>query len=188
LIFKLFGALGLEITCEEAEFLFFGLCTDTGFFRHVDSSGAETFDFAAALIRRGANPKTAYTAIHDGKSLDSRKLLGNILVRSESLFGGKLIMSSEEYEETCRFGMEGRDSDSMYKLFQAVAGVEAVAIIRQETPERCSVGLRSRSWADVGNVAKSFGGGGHKNAAGFGVNGTINEIKPKLIDAFGRIF
>jgi phosphoesterase RecJ-like protein len=188
MIHKLIMALGLEITREEAEFLFFGLCTDTGFFRHVDSGGAETFDFAAALIRSGASPKAAYAAIHDGKTLNSRKLLGTILARSEPLFDGKLIISSEEYEETCRFGTEGRDSDSMYKLLQAVAGVEAVAIIRQETPERCAVGLRSRSWVDVGDVAKLFGGGGHKNAAGFSADGTISEIKPKILNAFGKIF
>ena len=188
MIHKLIIALGLEITTEEAEFLFFGLCTDTGFFRHVDSGGAETFDLAAALIRAGANPKATYTAIYDGKSLGSRKLLGNILARSESFFEGRLILSFEEYEETCRLGVDGRDSDSMYKLFQAVAGVEAIAFIRQETIDKCTVGFRSRSWVDVGNIAKSFGGGGHKNAAGFSKYGTINELKPKIIDAFGKIF
>jgi len=188
LVMKLILALGLELSREEAELLFFGLCTDTGFFRHVDGEGAEIFETAAALIHSGANPKAAYSAIHGGKSLDSRRLMGHALIRAESLFGGKLILSSEEYEEGIRFGHEGRDSDSLYQLLQSVSGVEAIAIVRQETPEKCALGFRSRSWVDVGFVAELFGGGGHKNAAGASASGTIAELKPKIIDAFADIF
>ena len=188
MVLKVIEALGLELLREEAELLFFGLCTDTGFFRFVDVGGAEAFDAAAALVRSGANPKVAFAAMHGGKSLDSRRLLGHILTRAESLFGGKLILSVEEYEETCRFGLEGRDSDSLYQLLQAVAGCEAIVIIRQETPEKCTIGLRSRDWVDVRRIAESFGGGGHKNAAGFSTAGTISELRPKIIKAFENTF
>jgi phosphoesterase RecJ-like protein len=126
--------------------------------------------------------------MYGGKSLDSRKLMGHILSRAESLFDGKLILSSENYEETCCFGLEGRDSDSLYQLLQSVAGVEAIVIIRQETPENCTVGFRSRDWVDVGSIAKSFGGGGHKNAAGLSITGTIAELRPKIIKAFENVF
>ena len=188
LILKLIHALGLEPTREEAELLFFGLCTDTGFFRHTDVSDAESFEAAAVLIRAGASPKDAYAAINGGKSLYSRRLLGRILSRAESYFDGKLIFSAEEYEESCRFGLEGRDSESLYQLLQSVSGMEAIVIIRQETPEKCTVGLRSRDQADVGRIAASFGGGGHKNAAGLSIAGTIEELKPKIIQAFEEIF
>ena len=188
MVFRLIEELGMEPVREEAELLFFGLCTDTGFFRHVDSEGAETFELAAALIRFGANPKAAFAAINGGKSLGSRKLLGNILARTESFFGGKLLLSYEEYEDFRRLGPESRDSDSLYQLLQAIAGVEAIVIIRQETPDNCSVGLRSRDWVDVGNIAALFGGGGHKNAAGFYVAETIAELRPKLIKAFENVF
>jgi phosphoesterase RecJ-like protein len=184
LVYKVIEALGFKPNREEAELLFFGLCTDTGFFRHVDGEGAEVFDVAAALIRYGASPKDAFFAFHDGKSLDSRKLLGHILARAESLLDGKLILSTEEYEDSRRFGLAGRDTDSLYQLLQTIAGVEAVVIIRQETPQECTAGLRSRSWVDVGSIAKAFGGGGHRNASGFKHAGTIPELKPKIIEAF----
>ena len=188
LVKKLIDALGMELTGEEAELLFFGLCTDTGFFRHVDNKGAETFEVAASLIRSGASPKTAHSDMYGGKSLDSRKLMGYMLINAESLFDGKLIISFEEYEHTCRFGLEGRDSDALYQLFQSVAGVEAIVLLRQETHETCTVGFRSRSWLNVGSIAESFGGGGHKNAAGLSYAGTIAELKPQIIHAFERIF
>ena len=188
LVYNVITALGLELLPQEAELLFFGLCTDTGFFRHVDNGGAEIFDAAAALIRAGANPKAAFAAMYGGKSLGSRRLIGSILLRAESLFDGKLILSSEEYEETCLFGLEGRDSDSLYQLLQSVDGVQAIVIIRQESPEHCTVGFRSRDSVNVGRIAQSFGGGGHKNAAGLYIAGTIAELKPKIIKAFENIF
>ena len=188
MVLNVIKALGMELLPQEAELLFFGLCTDTGFFRHVDSRGAESFEAAAALIRAGANPKAAFAAMHGGKSLDSRRLIGHILLRAEPLFDGKLILSSEEYEETCRFGLEGRDSDTLYQLLQSVDGVQAIVIIRQETPENCTVGFRSRDSVDVGSIAKSFGGGGHKNAAGLSIAGTITELKPKIVKAFENVF
>ena len=188
MILRLIEALGLRPSKEEAELLLFGLCTDTGFFRHLDEGGAETFAAAERLLRAGASPKAAFQAINGGKSLGSRILLGHILSRAESLFDGRLILSFENYEDTRRFGLEGRDSDSLYQLLQSVAGVEAIAVIRQETPEKCSIGLRSRDTIDVAAIAAAFGGGGHKNAAGCAVCGIISDIRPKIIEAFGKVY
>ncbi|MCL2601456.1 MAG: bifunctional oligoribonuclease/PAP phosphatase NrnA [Treponema sp.] len=201
LVLQVIKALGLQPSKEEAELLFFGICTDTGFFRHVDSAssssaagdaggniGAETFQAAADLIRAGANPKAAFAEMYGGKSFGSRKLIGHVLLRAESLFDGKLILSAEEYEETCRFGKEGRDSDTLYQILQSIGGVEAIVIIRQESPENCSVGFRSKDWVDVRSIAESFGGGGHKNAAGLYIQGTIAELTPRIVQAFEAVF
>ncbi|MDR3343589.1 MAG: bifunctional oligoribonuclease/PAP phosphatase NrnA [Treponema sp.] len=184
----LIEALGLKPTPEEAEFLFFGLCTDTGFFRHVDAGGAETFAYASRMIRAGANPKEVFQAINGGKSLSSRILMGILLSRTQGYFGGKLMLTTEGYEDTQRFGLEGRDSDSLYQLLQSIAGVEAIVIIRQETPQNCTAGLRSRDTVDVAKIAAEFGGGGHRNAAGLSVTGTIEAIRPRILKAFEKVF
>ena len=188
LILHLIHALGLEPSMEEADLLLFGLCTDTGFFRHTDSQSAETFEAAASLIRAGVSPKKTYTAMHGGKSLESRIFLGHILSRLETHFEGKLILSTEEYEETQYFGLENRDSDIFYQLIQSIAGVEAIVIIRQEKPDSCTIGFRSLDKVDVALVAQSLGGGGHKNAAGATAAGTIPELKVKILEAFKNIF
>jgi phosphoesterase RecJ-like protein len=188
MILSLIEALGVTPSAEEAELLLFGLCTDTGFFRHLDQGSAETFAAVERLVRAGANPKAAFQAINGGKSLNSRILLGHILSRAEALFDGRLIVSFETREDTQRFGLEGRDSDTLYQLLQSVAGVEAIAIFRQETPEKCTVGLRSRDRIDVAAIAASFGGGGHKNAAGFSTPAVISDIRAKIIESFGKVF
>ena len=189
LIYKLFSALGLTATLEEAELLLFGLCTDTGFFRHVDHSGSETFAIAAELIGLGANPQKIYRDIHGGKNLLSRVFMGRILASAEAYYDGALIIASEEYADHQRFGLENRDSDAVYQQFQSISEVKAIVLIRQETRSSCSVGLRSRDSIDVAEIAKSFGGGGHKNASGISnINGVIEEVKPMIIDAFKKEF
>jgi phosphoesterase RecJ-like protein len=184
MILALIEALGLTPSPEEAEFLLFGLCTDTGFFRHVDAGGSETFAYASRLIKAGANPKNTFQSIHGGKSLGSRILLGHILSRAEAYYGGKLIYSYETYEDTQKFGLEGRDSDSLYQLMQSIGGVEAILVIRQESADTCTAGLRSLDRVNVAEIAAQFGGGGHKNASGLKIAGTIADLKPKLIEAF----
>jgi phosphoesterase RecJ-like protein len=186
MVLALIEALGLEPTEEEAKFLFFGLCTDTGFFRHIDAKGAEAFTYASRMIRAGASPKEVFRAINGGKSLASRQFLGILLARSEPYFNGKLILTTEEYQETQHFGLESRDSDTLYQLLQAVSGVEAIAVIRQESLTNCTVGLRSQDRVDVAEIAASFDGGGHKNAAGLSIEGKIEDVKPKIIAAFEK--
>jgi phosphoesterase RecJ-like protein len=188
MVLELIEAFGMEPVREEAQLLFFGLCTDTGFFRHVDAGGAETFAQASRMIAAGASPKDAFLAINGGRNLNSRILMGIVLSRAQSYFDGRLILSFEEYEDTQRYGLDSRDSDTLYQLLQSVAGVEAIAVIRQETPENCTVGLRSRDRVDVAKIAAQFGGGGHKNAAGLSIPGYIEEIRSRLLEECKKQF
>jgi phosphoesterase RecJ-like protein len=188
LVYALFKALPLPLSEEEAQFLLFGLCADTGFFRHVDAGGAATFRIASELIEAGANPKLCFAQINGGKTLDSRRLLGTLLSHTESYFGGQLLFSTEERAETEKFGIKNRDSDALYQLLQSVEGCEAIVHIRQDDATHCAIGLRSRDSVDISKVALGFGGGGHKNAAGGYAEGTIATIKPAILAAFEKIF
>jgi len=187
MVLALIEALGLVPTQEEADLLFFGLCTDTGFFRHLDSGSEYVFQYASRLVHAGANPKKTFQDMNGGKSLDSRILMGIVLQRTESFYDGRLLLSYETQEETERFGLQGRDSDAIYQLLQSVQGVEAVVLIRQETLENCTVGLRSRAGVNVARIAEIFGGGGHVQAAGLSCKGTIAVLKEGLLKAFGEI-
>jgi phosphoesterase RecJ-like protein len=188
LIEKLITALGLELTADEATLLLFGLCTDTGFFRHLTEKNAAVFEAAGNMVRRGASPKNIYNIMNGGKSLNSRILMGNILSRTEAFFDGKLLISSETLEEFKKFGFEGRDSDNINKMLQSVEGVEATVIIRQECDDNCTVSLRSIDKVDVAQIAATFGGGGHKNASGLTMQGNISFVKEKMLEAFSKVF
>jgi phosphoesterase RecJ-like protein len=188
LVLALWDAYGFSLTLEVAEYLLLGLCTDTGFFRHVDGGGAETLADTQKLVAAGGNLKKTFAAINGGRTLNSRKLLGTVLAKAESYYDGRLIVSTEELEETERFGRESRDSDMLYQLLQSVDGVEAIVIIRQDEPGKCALSFRSKSDLDVSKVAVTFGGGGHKNASGAYPEGTIADLKPQIIERFGACF
>jgi len=188
LVYKLISALGLKLTEEEATLLLFGLCTDTGFYRHLTEKNADVFEAAAKMIRYGASPKKIFRITNGGKSLKSRMLIGFILTRVESFFKGKLLISHETIEDFNKFGFEHRDSDSLYHLLMSIEGVEAIVIIRQECADNCTVSLRSSDSVNVSQVAAAFGGGGHKNAAGLTMKGDISYIKEKMLESFKNIF
>ena len=188
LIHKLISALGLVLTEEEAVFLLFGLCTDTGFFRHMTEKNSDVFEAAAEMIRRGASPKKIFDIINGGKSLNSRILMGRVLSRTESHFDGRLLLSYETIEEYNSFGYESRDSDTLNQMLTSVSGVQAIVIIRQELADNCTVSLRSVDKINVAQIAASFGGGGHKNAAGLTMKGEIPYVKKHILDSFHNVF
>lgn len=176
------------VTKEEAEHLLFGLCTDTGFFRHLDTRSSETFALTARLVSAGANPKKTFAHMNGGKSFGSRILISRILARMTPYYDKKLIVSWETLEDTLEFGQEGRDSDTLYQLVQSISGVEAIVILRQETEKNCTIGFRSLDRVDVSIVAARFGGGGHRQASGLSMEGHIEDIMPLLIAAFADQF
>jgi len=188
LIYKVINALGLDLKEEEASLLLFGMCTDTGFFRHLTEKNAQVFECVAKLVSLGASPKKIFYKLNGGKNLNSRKLLGNILSRTESYFNGKLLLSYETLNEFETFGFEARDSDNLNQMLLAVEGTEAIVIIRQECADNCTVSFRSLDKIDVSQIAASLGGGGHKNASGLTMKGDIPFVKQILLDSFKNIF
>ena len=172
---------------EIAELLFFGVATDTGFFRHLETGSGKYFNAVARLVDAGASPKQAYYAMSGGKQLGNRKLLGELLLRTESYYNNQLLFSWLTLSDQERYGVESRDSDMLYQLLMTVENSEVVVIIRQEKPDYCTIGLRSKAWVDVGKIAESFGGGGHKHAAGAYVQSTLEDLKPHVLHAFESI-
>lgn len=182
-----YEALIGPVPAELAEILFFGICTDTGFFRFLTENSAEVFMAASRLVADGADPRTTYREINSGKPYSTRKLLGILLGRAERHLDGRLVITYETMEDTRKWGMEGRDSDSLYQLMLSAKGVEAVAFLRQDTPTTCTGGFRSQDKIDVSVVAAKFGGGGHKNASGMSCNGRVETLIPQIVKEFARV-
>lgn len=171
-------------TPYEAETMFLGFCTDTGFFRHLDKGSEHSIKKAANLVEYGASPKETFTIMTGGKTLASRKLLGRILERSESYYDGKVIISWEDLSDRDELKAIDRDSDTLYQALLSISGVEAIGVVRQESEDKCTVGLRSVKDVNVRRLAETFGGGGHQRASGFATEGKLKDIKEELIKRF----
>ena len=150
-----------------AQIIFFGICTDTGFFRFLDASttSADVFNACARLTEYGADPRKIYNDINNGK----------------------LIITWETQDDTHKLGAEGRDSDALYQLLLSSRDVKAAVFLRQDTPTTCTGGFRSLDDVDVSVVAAKFGGGGHKNASGMSTEGRIETLIPSIVKEFARI-
>lgn len=187
LVQQIYEKLVGKLTKKAAEYFFFGMATDTGYFRFLDDTSAEVFRQTARLIEAGVNPRKIYDIITGGKAFSTRKLLGIMLDRVERRYNNKLAVTYETMEDTKKWGQEGRDNDTLYSLLLSVEGIEAVLFVRQDTELTCTCGFRSRDAVDVSAIAAKFGGGGHKNAAGLSIDGKIKDVTEKICAEFAKV-
>jgi len=189
IIMQLYKALDVEISQEIAEHLFFGFATDSGFFRFINAYRGETLRLAAELVDLGVSPNVMNDRMTGGKSFGYIKYLGKLIDRSESLFDGKVMISSSCLEDSKQYITTDKPSDSLYTMLLSVQGVEVVLFFKELEGERTEVGFRSshQSSINVGALAKSFGGGGHKKAAGATVNKPIQETRKLLLEAVEKM-
>lgn len=182
MIQRLMEYMGYSPTKEEAELLLFGLCTDTGFFRHLTEHSAQVFEFTSRIVAAGASPRATYQRMFGGRSLPSRRLLGILLQRTESLMDGRVLTTYESLQDKRDTGADRGDSDTVYQQLQGVEGCEVVVFLREENAQEWSVGLRSINHIDVGAIAKDLGGGGHRNASGYIAEGPRCRIFAALME------
>ena len=187
LLLDLFEALAVAPDADTARLILFGLCTDTGFFRHLGAGSAETYRSIARLVERGTSTADVYMMVYGSRELASRKLLAEMIQHAESHWSDRLIMTWQVIADRQRLGAHQRGEDDLYRLLQTVDGNVVVALIKEEAEGAFSVGLRSTAAVDVGALAASFGGGGHRQAAGFDIRGSLESVKKTVIEALGPL-
>jgi len=187
LVLSLFEAFRKVPDRATAQLLLFGLCTDTGFFRHLAAGSQETYRSIARLAELGTSTAEVYMLVFGGRELSSRKLLAEMLLRVESYAGGRLLVTWQTTEDRQRLEAHQRGEDELYRLLQTVSGNSVVALLKQEGEGRFSVGLRSGPGVDVGALASTFGGGGHRQASGFDIQGTLESVKNSVVDALLKL-
>jgi len=175
LIYKLMKLFKYTPDIFTSKLIFLGICTDTGFFRHLEEHSKETFQIAGELTELGASPNKAFYEVYGNRSLTSRIFLGIMLSRMKSFFDGKLIVSYETIADLKHYRPIDRDKDMLYQILLGTDGVKIVAAFREDEPDKCSVSLRTTTNIDVAKIASDFGGGGHKRASGYTVNSTIEN-------------
>jgi phosphoesterase RecJ-like protein len=186
LVLDLFEAMGVTPDTDTARLILFGLCTDTGFFRHLGTGSADTYRAIARLVERGTSTADVYMMVYGRRELASRKLLGQMLQRAESHWSDQLILTWQMIADREQLAAHQRGEDDLYRLLQTVKGNVVVALIKEEWKGAFSVGLRSTAAVNVGAIAASFGGGGHRQAAGFDIQGSLESVKKLVIEVLGK--
>jgi len=168
-------ALSLIPGTEAAAALYAGISFDTGHFRHA-STGPRTFSAAAWLADCGVDVTRVFERLYEQRPLVATRLWGRAVAAAQPLAGGRAMLAvvrRADYEAT---GASEHDTEGIVESLRAIAGVEAAALVREQTNGvRVRVSLRSDA-LDVSAVAALRGGGGHKLAAGFSSEDGVEEV------------
>jgi phosphoesterase RecJ-like protein len=156
--------------------------TDTGDFRYSNAT-ERAFRAAAEMVDAGAQPPEVANWIHNNRSLASVRLLGESLRTLRIVCDGKLALISADQEAFQRAEAGPEDTEETVNIPRSITGVQAVVYFKQWEPEVVRISLRARGAVDVRKIAASFGGGGHPNAAGCTINGTLAEVEEKVAAA-----
>lgn len=182
-------ASGLKPNREEAEYLFFGFATDTGFFRHLEGDCERAFHCIARLAGYGINPNKVHRELTGGKELASQKMVARAIERAELYFRDKVLITWEYQKDYRDLNLKTRDSGTLYQILQTIGGCEVIILLKEmEEKNKVSVSFRSVTDLNVGEIAQSLGGGGHPKASGCAMEGSIPAVKEQLLELFERYF
>lgn len=168
-----------------AETLFWGFCTDSGYFRFLQNYSAPYFRDIGDLIAAGAVPAETYARMSYGKSLLSRKFIAEMINKMKGHHENRFFLATVSKRMEKKYGEE-KDTSVFYDLVMAVEGCEIIALIKYNGFRSYIISLRSLR-LDVGQLALSYGGGGHKLAAGFRYKGSLRSLKKMLIHDTKRL-
>jgi phosphoesterase RecJ-like protein len=175
--------LGVKITPEIATPLFAAIATDTGWFRFGSTSGT-TLRYAGELVEAGAVPSEIYAALYEQDSLTRLKLRGRILARTQTDLDGRLAHTAALKEDFEATGALPSDTEDVINMTLAVAGTEVAVILVEQPSGSFKLSFRSRTpKVDCNELARKFGGGGHKAAAGASINAPWSEAQKQVLDA-----
>jgi bifunctional oligoribonuclease and PAP phosphatase NrnA len=185
IVADLYVELGVPMEKEAAEAIYAGIRTDTGDFRFRNIS-PRAHELVADLLRAGVVPAEVHERINRRGSLEQLRIVGVSLANAERY--GEVLISTVENADYERTGAGELDSKEAIDQLRSVAGVDVVAHLR-EVPEGTKGSLRSERF-DVGEIARLFGGGGHRLAAGYTRPGMRpEEAKEELLGVLeGRVY
>lgn len=182
ILYQLLKIWEMKIDRALARLLFYGIFADSGCFQY-SSTSAETFRIAADLIEKGASLPEAVLHSFRSYNLKTLKYWGRVLDNMQIDVRGKFIWSKISKAEREELGVEVTEVEGAANLFAPiVSGTEFGIILIEESDGLVRGSLRSREAFDVSKIAVKLGGGGHKAAAGFSLNMSLEEAEKKILE------
>jgi phosphoesterase RecJ-like protein len=176
-----FRELDVRLTPEIAEALYIALVTDTGRFQYTNTT-PKALRLAAELVEAGADVHRIFQGVYESVQFAKLKLLARALDRAQVYEGGAIVVSYLLRTDFTEVGAAEPYSEGIIDYLRAVEGAEMAVLIR-EPPRRDGQGplrrvsLRSSvDELDVSAIARRSGGGGHRQAAGFSSDASVEEI------------
>ncbi len=171
-------SLNADIACA----LYAGISSDTGCFMHSSTTSLE-HKVSAELIDYGFDLNLANSMLFKYTPLSKFELYKKAYSNAQFFANGRIgmfILTMKDLQET---GADVTDTAGMVNQITNVESCKIGAIIYEQERGLFKCSLRGKSEIDVSKVCEQFGGGGHLNAAGCNIFGTLNTVKDKLVKA-----
>ncbi|HEY8965406.1 MAG TPA: bifunctional oligoribonuclease/PAP phosphatase NrnA [Candidatus Methylacidiphilales bacterium] len=184
ILYDLIEAAGLPCPPEAATNLYAGLMTDTGSFQFRHTT-AHTFEVAAGLVTRGADPTAIAQRFYQSTSVESFRLKRDVLAVTKFTHGNRVAyyrLTRDMYAST---GARTDEVENFLEQLQVVGSVEVAFMLEEMEGGKTRVSLRSRGRVDVNEIAASLGGGGHRLAAGIRSSLPPDELEAVLLQRIG---
>lgn len=179
IIYKLLKELKVDITKEMAESMYTSILTDTGSFRHSNTTKI-THNIAGDIIDTGINFSEIHRKVFDNKTFEKIKFYGKVIDTMTLECNGNAVFMEITKNMIEELNLQNEDTGDVLTFGNKVNSSD-VTVLLKEADEGTKVSLRSKEKVDVRSIAEKFNGGGHIRAAGFLVKDDIKEIKEKLI-------
>jgi len=180
MVFEVIRALAVPLSPEIAVHIYMAILTDTGSF-HYSSISPRTFDICRQTLEAGVDPVAVARSVFDSNNIGRLRLFGAVLGSVELEDSGRLATIYLDRAMARAAGGTYDDTEGLINLPLTVKEIQAVVFFKEVDHSQYRVSLRSKGLIDVGEVAKRFGGGGHKNASGCTVDGTLPEVRAQVI-------
>lgn len=180
MVADLLDLLGWPLTADIATNLWVSLVSDTGSFRYSNTT-PKALALGARLVAAGAQPGPVNEFLFEAAPLSSLKLEALVLGTLELHAGGTVATVELPRRFFVESGAKESDTEGLVNRARGIEGVRAAALLREgdEGEIRCS--LRSKGVVDIRSVAARHAGGGHRNASGCRVKGTLASAKAALV-------
>jgi phosphoesterase RecJ-like protein len=175
-------AAGVTVTATMATNLYTALVTDTGDFRYSNTT-PRAFTAAERLVRAGARPHRIAEALWEHVPVRVVRLTADLLATLELLADGRVALVWADRAMLERTGAHPEDTENLINLPRSIDGVRVAVMLKAFKDGAVRVSLRSRDDTDVQAVARRFGGGGHRNAAGCTVPGSLETARAAVLAA-----
>jgi phosphoesterase RecJ-like protein len=185
MVFDLVTALGVPLTREIATHIYLAILTDTGSF-HYSSMSPRTFDICRRMLEAGVDPVLVARNVYDSNNMGRLKLFGSVLNAMQVDATGRIAILYLDHEMARAAGGTYDDTEGLINMPLTVKEIEAVVFFKQSERDEYRVSMRSKGDIDIGTVAKEFGGGGHKNAAGCSATGPIDLLQKVFVEKLER--
>jgi phosphoesterase RecJ-like protein len=180
LVYRILVALDVKITVDMAEAIYTGIVMDSGNFLYNNTS-PRTMRIAADLLECGTDIEKIRTNLFESKPRAEVLLLRKGLKNLEFDSTGRMAWMTLSAQEVEAAGATGIHPEGIINYTRSIKGVEIGMLFRETSPGMVKVGFRSKGSLDVAELALKLGGGGHQQAAGAHVKGSLAEVKAQVL-------